>query len=110
MYYDAPFYDTHDGVDQAPPEPKYEHPSEPPAPDVMWVPGYWYWGGTTYLWVGGRWAAPPAAGHIYVRSGWVVRDGRHHYVRGYWAPPRTRVRYQYIHPGPKQYRQRVRAR
>lgn len=112
VYYPPGYWEAQDGVAEAPPEPRTADPGPPPSPEHVWTPGYWYWGGATYVWVNGHWATPPVTGHVWVRTGWVVHNGRYHYVRGYWAPPTHRVQVQYVHPrrrGPV-YRQRVRVR
>jgi hypothetical protein len=94
-YYDTGAYP--EAVEPAPPDPLVEEIPPPPAAAYVWVPGYWYWGGNTYLWSAGYYAMPPAPGHRYVRSGWVHVDGRYRFVRGYWAPRAHRVPYRYVH-------------
>ena len=89
-----------DVVAEVPPEPMVEYIPDAPSTDYVWVPGYWYWSGAGYVWVAGRYATPPSAGHIYVRSGWVVVDGRYRFVRGYWAPSGYTVRHRYVYSRP----------
>ena len=60
---------------QAPPAPQVEVVPVAPGPDYDWVPGYWYWGGTTWVWLGGRWTVRPWHGAVWVRGGW-YRHGR----------------------------------
>ena len=66
-------------VDRDPPPPKDESELavDPPADDHVWVTGYWYWNGTGWTWVRGRWARPPVPDHVWVSSGWILLDGRY---------------------------------
>ena len=95
-------YQVH--ADQEPPEPYDEYVPEPPGVDHIWLPGSWYWSGTRYVWLEGRYARPPVSGHVWVRSGWIFRDGRYRYVRGYWAPPHYRAPHRYYRPAPRVHR------
>src|ERR1700712_3526482 len=45
-------------VRDAPPALMEESAPLAPAPGYVWAPGYWYWYGTSYSWVGGRWLPP----------------------------------------------------
>jgi uncharacterized membrane protein len=68
----------------APPAPRHEVIIERdrPGPDHVWVPGYWNWNGTEYVWAGGRWDLPPRP-HAH----WVPGHYRHHRRHGYyWIP------------------------
>lgn len=87
-------------IDDLPPEPLVEEVPEAPGVAYVWVPGYWYWSGSSYVWVSGRYAVPPAPGHVYVRSGWVSVDGRYRFVRGYWAAPGYRPHWRYVYTVP----------
>jgi hypothetical protein len=51
-----------------------------PAPDYLWVDGYWYPANGHYHWHAGYWTRPP-----YVGARWVAphHDGQH-YFAGYW--------------------------
>ncbi|WP_426749180.1 YXWGXW repeat-containing protein [Myxococcus sp. Y35] len=71
---------------QAPPPLRVEHAPSPPAPNYVWTPGYWYWSGASYVWVGGVWAAPPRPGLVYVSSRWVRRGPSWYFSAGGWAP------------------------
>jgi len=69
-------------------------PTRSPAPGpgrrVVWVPGYWQWSGTQWIWIKGSWRLPPKAGYrwrpsrwrksasgsIFVPGGWTIRVGR----------------------------------
>lgn len=65
-YYDQP-------VRLPPPPPRHEYQGYPPAPDYVWITGYWGWGGVRYEWMPGRWEAP-RHGHYWVPHRW-ERDG-----------------------------------
>ena len=67
-YYDAP-------VRVAPPPPRSEYPGYPPAPDYLWVSGYWNWGGGRYVWAPGRWESP-RPGYYWTPHRW-EREGDH---------------------------------
>jgi hypothetical protein len=67
-YYDRP-------VRVAPPPMRMEYQGYPPAPEYLWVSGYWGWYGSRYEWVPGRWEAP-RPGYLWVPHRW-ERDGDH---------------------------------
>ncbi|HEY3352246.1 MAG TPA: YXWGXW repeat-containing protein, partial [Polyangia bacterium] len=97
-----------------PPEPVYEEQTPPPAPDHVWVPGYWDWTGAQWSWVYGGWR-PPMVGYTYVAPYYEVVNGQVVYVRGYWnaGPPVVRayggVRISFVAaPRPVGYRPGVR--
>ncbi len=50
----------------------------------VWIPGYHRWDGRRYVWVAGRWAAPPRPGGIWVPPRWVPRHGGYVFVPGHW--------------------------
>jgi uncharacterized protein YcfJ len=55
-----------------------------PAPNALWVPGYWDFNGTGYAWTAGHWEIPPPMSTTYVASHWETRNGANVFVRGYW--------------------------
>jgi hypothetical protein len=55
-----------------------------PAPNALWVPGYWDYNGSGYTWTAGHWEIPPPATTTYVASHWETRNGANVFVRGYW--------------------------
>jgi hypothetical protein len=69
-------------VRQPPPPPRQEVRAASPAPEYVWVPGYWLWD-HGWVWVQGRWERPPermatwVPGH-WAQQGtaWVWRPGR----------------------------------
>lgn len=68
-----PYYDQ--SVRLPPPPPRHEYQGYPPAPDYVWMSGYWGWGGVRYEWMPGRWEAP-RQGYYWVPHRW-DRDGEH---------------------------------
>ena len=67
-----------------PPPPGSEVVTVQPAPNAVWVPGYWAFNGVQYIWLAGSWQIPPPYHHHYVRARWLWRNGGYVYVRGYW--------------------------
>jgi hypothetical protein len=72
----------------APPQPPSSQPAEvippSPSPDAVWIPGYWNYSGSSYVWTAGRWEIPPPNSHAYVASHWEVQGNSYVYYRGYW--------------------------
>jgi hypothetical protein len=70
-----------------PPPPRvfYAMPSRP-APEFIWVEGYWYPVGNHYKWHAGYWTRPPYAGAHWVRP---HHDGER-FFQGYWDSDRGR--------------------
>jgi hypothetical protein len=62
-----------------------------PAPEFVWVEGYWYPVGKHYKWHEGYWTRPP-----YERAHWVAphHDGERFYA-GYWEGDRGRVEHDH---------------
>lgn len=91
------YYVEYDEVETeaAPPPPRVEPVANAPGPDYVWLPGYWYWTGQSYVWHAGSWGIPPAPHHVWVRSGWVHHRGRYHYVPGRWTAPNRVPPHQY---------------
>lgn len=58
-----------------PPPPRHEYQGYPPAPEFIWISGYWGWGGARYEWIPGRWEAP-RPGYLWMPHRW-ERDGDH---------------------------------
>ena len=68
-----------------PPPPAYtETVSAPPAPNAIWVPGYWTFDGRQYSWVAGVWEIPPPNARAYVAAHWEREGDRYVYVQSSW--------------------------
>lgn len=68
-----------------PPPPQIsETVTAPPAPNALWVPGYWSFDGARYTWFAGHWEIPPPNAHAYVAAHWENRGNANVYVQGYW--------------------------
>lgn len=59
--------------------------SPQPAPNYLWVPGYYTWRASdrTYVWVPGHWAVPPD-GHVWVPGHWQTQPSGYTWVDGRW--------------------------
>src|SRR5688500_8849739 len=84
-------------VAQQPPPPVPEYPPPPPGRDLVWIHGYWDWGGHDWYWVSGYWYQP-RRGYVYVAPRYMVHDGRWVYHRSYWVDGRGHRDYHYSRP------------
>ena len=76
----------------APPAPRVVAVVPPsPAPECVWVSGYWYPVGRRYKWHEGYWTRPP-----YEGARWIPprHDGERYYT-GYWEGDRGRVEHDH---------------
>lgn len=73
-------------TEQVPPPPAAytETVSAPPAPNAIWVPGYWAFDGRGYRWIAGAWEIPPPNARSYIVAHWENHGGQSVYVPGYW--------------------------
>ena len=67
-----------------PPAPPNVAPAgDPPGADMLYVPGYWMWGGDRYLWRAGYWTRV-RPGYVYVASHYRWSPHGHVFIAGYW--------------------------
>lgn len=71
-------------VSGPPPQPVAEAPSRPPAPQAIWVAGYWHWTGMQYTWIPGHWETPPP-GSLWHAPRYSLREGTYFYEAGSWT-------------------------
>lgn len=85
--YDPPYQTYRRVITEAPPPPPApptETITAAPAPNALWIPGYWTYDGARYGWTSGRWEIPPANAHTYVAAHWENQGGTPVYVQGSW--------------------------
>ncbi len=82
-------------------------PTEKPAGDYIWVPGYWSWDQdrNDYIWISGVWRLPPP-GTTWVPGYWNQVANGFQWVRGYWGPAtvgagQQTVAMEYLPPPPQ---------
>lgn len=68
---------------------------------LVWVGGYWQWGGGGYVWAPGRWARPSRPGYVWLAPRYERRQDRHVYIQGQWAPGTVRA-HGHVRRGPPQ--------
>jgi len=79
----------------APPAPpNVAPPGDPPAADMFYVPGYWQWSGTHYVWRAGYWMRV-RSGLVYIPAHYRWTPTGYVFIAGYWdyALPRRGVIY-----------------
>jgi hypothetical protein len=69
---------------EPPPPPRVYRVPARPAPEFLWVEGYWYPANGHWSWHDGYWTRPPMPESYWVEPYW--ERGR--YFEGYWATPR----------------------
>lgn len=67
-----------------PPPDRVEVVGAAPAPEFVWISGYWTWRGDIHVWVPGSWVRPPRPGAIWIRPHWERRYGRYYFYQGHW--------------------------
>ncbi len=89
-------------VQTARPPVRFEVRRPVPYAGAIWVSGYWWWSGVSYVWIRGHYVRP-IRGHRFVAPRWVVSGGYHYHIRGYYQPYGATVRhrpyYHYRHVG-----------
>ena len=73
-------------INIGPPVPRMESPPVPPAPQYVWLPGYWAWRGNKYVWLEGHWVLPPAPGYVWEPPRWENQGGAWVFYDGHWRP------------------------
>ena len=68
----------------APPPPQVETAPQQPVAAAVWIPGFWQWSGTTWVWVAGSWQLRPSAGVEWRPAEWRPRGTVHILVPGGW--------------------------
>jgi hypothetical protein len=62
-----------------------------PAPEYVWVNGYWYPVGNHWRWHAGYWTLAPYPGSYWLAP----RYGAGEYFEGYWEGPRGRIKHDH---------------
>jgi len=59
-----------------------------PAPNYLWVPGYWAYDPNfgDYFWVPGTWVLAPQPGYLWTPPYWAWDNDAYYFHPGYWAP------------------------
>jgi hypothetical protein len=71
-------------VKQAPPAVRIEVQSARPSPAHIWVPGYWTWEVSAYVWTPSVWVLPPEPTAVWVQPRYEPRSGINIYISGFW--------------------------
>jgi hypothetical protein len=70
------------------PPPAPQRPSEiispQPAPEAVWIQGYWAYASRGYAWVPGHWEIPPPERTQYVSAHWQRQGNQFVFINGYW--------------------------
>ena len=70
---------------QTPPAPTTaEVVTASPAPNALWIPGYWTYDGRAYSWLPGHWELPPANARSCVTAHWDQQGERYYWIPSYW--------------------------
>jgi hypothetical protein len=71
-------------VTEAPPALQSEFVLAQPAPNYVWVAGYWTWSSHQYEWTSGHWVIPPNPGAMWVCPRWEQQGNAYKFTEGYW--------------------------
>ncbi|MGN6109315.1 MAG: hypothetical protein ACTHU0_29680 [Kofleriaceae bacterium] len=68
-----------------PPPPRTEEPPPRQIRAAVWIPGFWQWNGTTWVWIAGSWQLRPEARATWRAPEWRARGGVHVLIPGAWV-------------------------
>jgi hypothetical protein len=68
----------------APPPLQTEAPPPAPVKVAVWIPGFWQWSGTAWVWIAGSWQLRPSASVEWRPAEWRARGSVHVLVPGGW--------------------------
>ena len=71
-------------VTQAPPALQSEIVQEQPSSQHKWIPGFWTYRESRYVWVAGHWEIPPRPDAVWVAPRWAPESGGYRFYEGYW--------------------------
>ncbi len=72
-------------VPMAPPAPIEEMRPVVPFANAVWIPGHWFWNGSHYNWLAGRWSGP-RPGAAWEPAHWVQTPAGWRLEQGHWRP------------------------
>jgi hypothetical protein len=67
-----------------PPPARVESRGLPPAPDQVWIAGYWAYENGRHAWRDGHWEKPPAPKVHYVEPRWDRKGNQYAFREGHW--------------------------
>jgi hypothetical protein len=70
-------------IPNPPPTPREAVPPSP-APNAVWIAGYWIYDGRSFTWTSGHWEIPPPLARTYIPAHSEIRNGQTVFVPGYW--------------------------
>jgi hypothetical protein len=71
-------------VTEAPPALQTEIVLAQPAPNYVWLAGYWSWRNDRYEWMAGHWQLPPSSNATWVAPRWEQQGNAYKFTEGYW--------------------------
>lgn len=69
-------------ITEGPPPARVEMAGPPPADTYVWVPGYWTYQNSRWVWLPGRYELAPHSGATWVPGHW----DRNEHHQWYWTP------------------------
>ena len=69
---------------QPPPPPPVETVVVAPAPSAVWIPGFWQWNGSSWIWFAGSYQLRPERGMRWRAPEWQPRGSVHVLIPGGW--------------------------